>query len=161
MVSKTLFSSRSEEWATPQKLFDYLNQQFHFTLDAAATAQNAKCPTFYTKEQDGLLQDWTGNVWLNPPYGRQIYLWMQTAYRSAQKTADCVVVLVHARTDTKWWHEFVMRASEVWFLERRVAFVGKSGVANSSTFPSVVVVFRRNPNNALPQMRALKKAAWA
>jgi len=160
MVSKALYSSRSEEWGTPQNLFDYLDKQFKFTLDAAATAKNAKCEQFYTKEQDGLLYDWTGTVWLNPPYGTQIEHWMRKAHDSAQTTAKAVVVLVHARTDTKWWHHWVNRASEIWFIEGRLKFVGESGTASSATFPSVLVIFRSNPTGEYPTMRPLRKIHW-
>ena len=155
MVSKTLFSSRSEEWGTPQDLFDYLDGMFHFDLDAAASVGNAKCSKYYSKDDDALLQDWVGRVWLNPPYGKQIYWWMKKAYESVN--AECVVVLVHARTDTKWWHDWVMRASEVWFIEGRLKFVRDDGVANSATFPSVLVVF---DGGGTPLMRALKKSEW-
>ena len=166
MVSKALYSSRSEEWGTPQNLFDYLDKQFKFTLDAAATAENAKCEQFYTKEQDGLLQDWTGNVWLNPPYGTQIEHWMRKAHDSANTgpafkwrppTASVVVALVHARTDTQWWHHWVNKASEVWFIEGRLKF---DGGASSATFPSVLVIFRNNPTGEYPTMRALRKIHW-
>lgn len=76
-----LYSSRSEEWETPKSLFDELNNQFHFTLDPCSTDENAKCEKHYTKEQDGLKQDWTGEtVFCNPPYGKNIGEWCRKCY---------------------------------------------------------------------------------
>lgn len=82
-MNKALFSSASDEWATPQALFDRLNEKFRFDLDVCATKENAKCARYYTREQDGLAQTWEGVCWMNPPYGRQIGKWMQKAYQSA------------------------------------------------------------------------------
>ena len=77
----TLFSSATDEWATPQELFDPLDAEFHFTLDPCSTDQNAKCEKHYTKVQDGLAQDWTGEtVWCNPPYGRDVGKWIRKCY---------------------------------------------------------------------------------
>lgn len=76
-----LKTSDSCEWATPQDFYDRLNDEFHFTLDPCATAQNTKCKKFYTKEQDGLAQDWTGEtVFCNPPYGKTIWEWCKKCY---------------------------------------------------------------------------------
>ena len=76
MNTETMFSSKTDLWATPQDFYDKLNSEFNFTLDPCATPHNAKCVKFYTKEQDGLRQDWGGNtVFCNPPYGRDIYAW--------------------------------------------------------------------------------------
>src|SRR5579885_2783195 len=93
------FLSQTPEWETPQDLFDELNSLYHFTLDPCATPHNAKCPRFFTKEQDGLSQTWDGVVFLNPPYGREIGKWIQKAYESSLAGVT-VVCLVPARTDT-------------------------------------------------------------
>lgn len=142
MISLALYSSRSEEWATPQGLFDALDREFRFTLDAAASKENAKCARFYSKaDRDGLTQPWGSEVvFLNPPYGREIGKWMQRAAEQSSGAKATVVCLIHARTDTKWWHTWVMPyASELRFIRGRVTF---AGATNSSPFPSVVVVFR-------------------
>ena len=76
-MEKAMFSSKSNDWATPQDLFDKLNDEFHFTLDVCAIPENAKCEHYYSPEQDGLLQHWEGTVWCNPPYGRKIGLWVK------------------------------------------------------------------------------------
>jgi site-specific DNA-methyltransferase (adenine-specific) len=135
------FSSASCEWATPQDLFDELNREFGgFTVDVCATKDNALCPRYYDREQDGLRQPWTGRVWCNPPYGREIRRWVQKASESVQSgEAEIVVCLVPARVDTAWWHDYCASA-EVRFLRGRLRFgEAKSG----APFPSAVVVFRK------------------
>jgi phage N-6-adenine-methyltransferase len=82
-----------------------LNKQFHFTLDACATQQNAKCVRYFTKADDGLKQEWTGRVFMNPPYGREIGKWVRKAYEESRKNAESVVCLLPSRTDTSWWHD--------------------------------------------------------
>lgn len=134
-----IFSSRTEEWATPQYVFNWLNSKFNFNLDVCATSENAKCKNYFTKEQNGLEQDWGTNIcFMNPPYGREIYKWMHKALRMSQEGAT-VVCLVHARTGTKWFHETAMKADEIWFVKGRLKFGdGKQ----SAPFPSCVVIFR-------------------
>lgn len=99
------FSSATDLWSTPQDFFDLLNDEFHFTLDPCSNKENAKCEKFFTKEDDGLAQDWSGErVFMNPPYGREISKWVEKAANS-----DALVVcLLPARTDTKWWHDHVV-----------------------------------------------------
>lgn len=136
-----MFSSKTDLWSTPQDFFDKLNTMFHFTLDVCALPENAKCERYYTPEQDGLKQPWTGVVWCNPPYGRGIGKWVEKAAATAEAGAT-VVMLLPARTDTKWFHEFIyFRPSvRVWFLRGRLKFGdGK----NSAPFPSMVVIFER------------------
>ena len=89
MISNALYTSRTEEWATPQDFYDRLNGEFHFTLDPCASAENAKCAKFFTKETDGLLEDWgTETVFMNPPYGKTIGSWMRKAKESARGGGD-------------------------------------------------------------------------
>ena len=130
------FSSKTDLWATPQDFFDRYNKLYQFELDVCATAENAKCQRFFTKEDDGLAQEWTGVCFMNPPYGREIIHWMKKAYESSLKGAT-VVCLVPARTDTKWWHEYAMRG-EIEFIRGRLKF---GDAKNSAPFPSAVVVF--------------------
>lgn len=136
--SSVHFSSKTELWATPQDFFNTLNKEFGFQTDVCALAANAKCARFFTPEVDGLKQDWLDVCWMNPPYGRVIAAWMRKAFESAAKGAT-VVALVPARTDTRWWHDYVQRAHEIRFVKGRLRF----GAATASApFPSAIVVFR-------------------
>lgn len=131
------FSSATDLWSTPQDTFDALHAEFGFTTDVCALPENAKCLHFYTREQDGLKQQWLGVCWMNPPYGRTIGAWIRKAYESALGGVT-VVCLVPARTDTAWWHDYCQRG-EVRFIRGRLKF---GGCENSAPFPSAVVVFR-------------------
>lgn len=144
MVDPVMFSSATDMWETPQDLFDKLNDEFQFTVDVCAVPSNAKCATYFTPEQNGLSQIWTGHCWMNPPYGRQVQHWVDKAYRSVRQAgqADVVVCLLPSRTDTAWWHDYCMKG-EVRFLRGRLKF---GGAKNSAPFPSAVVVFRRGDN---------------
>ena len=133
------YSSKSNEWATPQDFFDKLNAEFHFTLDVAATQENAKCEKYFTVETDGLNQSWIGQTcWMNPPYGREIGKWIEKAYKESIKGVT-VVCLIPARTDTTYWHEFVMKG-EIRFIKGRLKF-GSSKL--NAPFPSAIVIFRQ------------------
>ena len=113
------FMSESNEWTTPQWLFEALKAEFDFTLDPCSTHENAKCARHFTVQENGLAQDWSNDVvFMNPPYGSQIKLWMGKAYRESLKGA-VVVCLVPARTDTHWWHSYAMRG-EVRLLRGRL-----------------------------------------
>ncbi len=137
---KTMFSSKSNEWETPQHFYNKLNEKHGFTLDPCATPSTAKCNKYFTSEDDGLKQDWGGEVvFMNPPYGRQIKDWIKKAYQESRKSNTTVVCLIPARTDTKYWHEYCMKAHEVNFVKGRLKF-GDS--KNSAPFPSAVVVFK-------------------
>ncbi len=140
MINKGLMSSNSGEWETPQDFFDDLDHEFHFTMDACATDANAKARRYYTKGQDALTRNWFGSVWMNPPYGRQIGLWIRKAWEEVEYNlaVKVVVCLVPARTDTAWWHDYCMRG-EIRFIRGRLKF---SGQKNSAPFPSAVVIFR-------------------
>lgn len=136
---EALYSSRSEEWETPRELFDGLNSEFHFTLDPCATDENTKCGKYYTKEQNGLAQDWTGEtVFCNPPYGRDIGAWCRKCYEHSLG-GDTAVMLVHARTDTKWFHDWVYHKAELIFIKGRVKFGGSK---YNAPFPSMIAIYR-------------------
>ena len=140
MGKEVLFSSRSEDWETPQEFFDKLDAEFHFTLDPCASAENHKCELYFTKEQNGLQESWGGNkVFCNPPYGRQIGKWVEKAYMESQKPDTTVVMLIPARTDTKWFHKFIYGKAEIKFVKGRLKF---GGADNNAPFPSMVVVFK-------------------
>lgn len=131
------FSSKTDLWETPQATFDKLHAEFGFEVDVCALPENAKCARYFTPEQDGLLQEWRGACWMNPPYGREIGHWMRKAYESSKRGAT-VVCLVPARTDTAWWHDYAIKG-EVRFIRGRLKFGGHE---NSAPFPSAIVIFR-------------------
>ena len=137
---KALQSSKSNEWETPQDLFDELNDEFHFTLDPCATKENAKCKLFYDKEYDGLGYSWHGQtVFMNPPYGNQINRWVKKGFEEGSKSDTLVVGLIPARTDTRYWHNFIQDIAEVRFIKGRIKF---SGAKYNAPFPSAIVIWR-------------------
>jgi phage N-6-adenine-methyltransferase len=136
VVMPILFSSATDEWPTPQAFFDKLNRRYHFTLDPCATPENAKCPIYFTREQDGLKQDWgTHRVFVNPPYGKTMRAWARKCFEASQAG---VVLLVTARTDTRWFHDWVYGKAEVKFIRGRLRF-GKAD--NSAPFSSMLAVY--------------------
>lgn len=140
-MDSVLFSSKCEAWDTPQDFYNKLNDEFHFTLDPCAADFSAKCLKYYTKEEDGLVQDWSHDVvFCNPPYGRETIKWVKKAHSEWKKGAT-VVMLLFARTDTVWFHDYVYGQAEIRFIRGRLKFGdGK----NSAPAPSMVVVFN-NP----------------
>lgn len=147
MNTSLMFSSATDDWATPQDFFDKLNREFRFDLDVCASEGNAKCAAFFTKDQDGLSQDWRGACWMNPPYGRGIGAWMKKAYLSTRENGATVVCLVPARTDTRWWHDYAA-LGEVFFIPGRLKF---GGAKHGAPFPCAVVVFRPQVAHALKE----------
>lgn len=141
METKVMFSSKTDDWATPQYFFDKLDEEFFFTLDPCADEQNNKCLKYFTKETDGLLQDWSGErVFCNPPYGRSISKWVEKCFSEVYAgNAQIAVMLLPARTDTRWFHDFIYNKAEVRFIKGRLRFGDGS---QSAPFPSMVVVFR-------------------
>ena len=147
MNTAAMFSSKTDDWYTPDDLFDRLNNEFGpIVLDVCATPENSKCPVFYTREQDGLVQNWAeaadqiipgARCWMNPPYGRAIGKWIQKASREAHLGA-VTVALLPARVDTAWFHDYILGQHYVRFLRGRLKF---GGAKNSAPFPSMVVVF--------------------
>lgn len=145
------FSSKSNEWDTPRGFFALLDAEFGFTLDACATAENTCCERYFDMATDGLLQRWDGVVWMNPPYGMEIGRWLLKAFTEAQQGAT-VVCLIPARTDTSYWHRYVMRSSEIRFVRGRLRF---SGAKLNAPFPCAVVVFR--PGEQVPKVSAINR----
>ena len=137
-LTSGVFSSTTDLWATPQDFFDELNEEFEFTLDPCATPDNTKCAKFFTKEQDGLKQDWTGErVFCNPPYGRAIGAWVKKCHDEAQK-GTLVVMLIPARTDTSYFHDYIYHKAEIRFIRGRLKF---GGASQGAPFPSMVVIY--------------------
>lgn len=142
MTLDALFSSKKMDWETPQDFFDEIDNEFHFTLDACANGTNHKCDKYFSESDDGLKQNWGGQtVWCNPPYGREIGNWVQKCSQESKQENTTVVMLIPARTDTKYFHEYIYNKQnvEIRFIKGRLRFVG---AAESAPFPSMVVVFR-------------------
>lgn len=131
------FSSKTNEWATPQSFFDNINKEFNFTLDPSSTVENAKCKKFYTEEDDGLVKSWDNEiVFCNPPYGRSLKEWVKKA---SLARGGVVVLLIPARTDTSYFHDYIYHKAEIRFLRGRLKF-GDS--KNSAPFPSMLVIYK-------------------
>lgn len=146
-MNKALLSSKKMDWCTPQAFFDDLNREFHFVLDAAATPENAKCTQYFTPETDGLSRSWDvgGSVFCNPPYGRQLGKWVEKAYREHRscQRGGTIVLLIPARTDTSYFHDYILGKAEIRFLRGRLKFEDEHGNAgDAAPFPSMVVVYR-------------------
>ena len=144
MINKSLFSSNSELWETPQEVYDTLNNEFNFTLDVCALSYNAKCKNYFSPDIDGLNQSWktTGAVWCNPPYGKTIEKWIEKAYNEAQK-GQTIVMLLPVRTDTKYFHSYIYNKAEIRFIKGRLHF---NNSKNCAPFPSMIVIFRGRDN---------------
>lgn len=130
------------EYNTPQWLFDALNVEFGFTLDAAASKDNTKCNKYFSIENDGLSQDWEDEVvWLNPPYGKGITAkWLKKAYLESKRGAT-VVVIVPVRADSKWWHDYAMKG-EIRLFRNRINFDNNHDATHYAPFATAVIVFR-------------------
>jgi phage N-6-adenine-methyltransferase len=136
------YNGNGREWGTPPELFAALDAEFHFTLDACASSENAKVARYFTEADNGLEQDWgTERVFMNPPYGREIYAWTKKA-REASERGALVVGLLPASTDLAWWHEDVQGHAEYRFLRGRVRFITGGRLNASGFFASVVVIWR-------------------
>ncbi len=136
MNNDLMFSSKTPEWETPHDLFSELDKKFHFVLDVCANKYNTKCKDYLSIEQNSLdydWKDWDGWKWMNPPYGREIGKWIRKASEGG------VVALLPARTDTKWFHDYIYGKTEIKFIKGRLKF-GCS--KNSAPFPSMIVIFK-------------------
>lgn len=142
------FMSEKSDWETPQDLFDKLHEEFHFTLDAAASDHNHKLPRYYTEKTDGLTQDWGGErVFCNPPYGvKETGLWTEKCWQEARKPNTLVVLLIPARTDRKSFHKFLYNQPNVniRFLKGRLRFEDHGQKMGTAPFPSMLCIFNEN-----------------
>lgn len=140
MLNESLYSSDKMCWPTPEYLFSALHKEFDFDLDPCASHGNAKCATYFTESDDGLSQDWSGRVFMNPPYGRSIAAWVSKARHEVESgNAELVVCLVPVRSDSKWWHDNCMKAHEIRLMDQRIEFMGST---NKAPFPTCLVIFK-------------------
>ena len=149
-MDKVLLSSNKMNWETPQKIFDKWNEEFHFTLDPCAEESTAKCSKFYTIEDDGLAKDWSNEVvFCNPPYGKDISKWVEKCYNESLK-GTTIVLLIPARTDTRYFHKFIYNKPniEIRFIKGRLCFLLDKQRLNPAPFPSMLVIFNNNKDEA-------------
>lgn len=138
--NKYLNTSLSDEYETPLELFNDLNSEFNFTLDPCASNLNHKCDKYFTKEDNGLIQDWSKDtVFCNPPYGKKIKLWVEKAYITNQLFNNTIVLLIPARTDTKWFHDYILNKAEIRFIRGRLKF---NNLSVNAPFPSMIVIYK-------------------
>lgn len=151
MVDRVLHCNQTDEWETPQHLFDFINNDYRpFTLDPCATKENAKCDDYFTKLDDGLSLPWYGSVFVNPPYS-EVSDWLAKAVHECKKgNVDNIVLLIGARTDTNYWYNYIW-TGPVWditFIRGRLKFGGSN---NPAPFPSCLVYMKPdvNPSSSL------------
>lgn len=145
MINKSLFTSNKEDWETPQDFYDRLNTKYHFEWDLAASNGNAKCDHYFTRDDNSLEQDWgelSGNMFLNPPYGRELKLWVKKASETQLKRDQLLVMLIPSRTDTSYWHDYIFNHAEIEFLRGRLKFEVDGVSGDSAPFPSALVIYK-------------------
>lgn len=162
MVNDALFSSDKNFWETPQKLFDELDAEFHFTLDVAASDENHKCARYFTQSDDGLRQNWEGEtVFCNPPYGsKETGLWTEKCYREGQKPGTTVVLLIPARTDRASFHDYILGKAEIRFLRGRLKFELDGKPIGTAPFPSMIAIWRGGMTMYIGEPFSWKPAAF-
>ncbi len=163
-----MYNSKGQEWGTPLELYHKLNNEFHFTTDPCTTPDNRLgCRVFYTKVENGLHKKWEGNVFCNPPYGKEVKKWIAKCANHASQGLGTVVMLIPARTDTRWYHDFICscfgdgnskytkwkfcygtrQGVTKYLLQGRLKFENPEHKLNSAPFPSMIVVFRPPKKN--------------
>lgn len=150
MNRKLMFSNKNNAWCTPRDFFNKLNQEFNFNLDPCCMPKSALCIKYFTPEEDGLKQNWGGyTVFVNPPYGREIGKWVKKSYEESNKPNTIIVMLIPSRTDTRYFHNYILNKAELRFIKGRLKFVDmdyagdeKDRKMSPAPFPSMLVIFR-------------------
>lgn len=153
-MDKCMFTSEKDYWSTPIDFFNKLDEEFNFDLDPCCFEQTAKCKKFFTKKENGLIQDWQGHsVFCNPPYGKDIGQWVKKCFKESKKPDTLVVMLIPARTDTSYFHKYIYKqAKEIRFIKGRLKFEDFSNPDKKlapAPFPSMVVVFKNTRSKML------------
>ncbi|WP_409043290.1 phage N-6-adenine-methyltransferase [Latilactobacillus sakei] len=144
MNKELMFSSKKEDWETPQLFFNELNKKYKFNWDLASSDANAKCVNHFTVGDDSLSQDWSaleGNLWLNPPYGRDLKHWVKKAYESSLDRSGLLVMLIPSRTDTSYWHDYIFDKAQIKFIRGRLKFENGGVASQPAPFPSALIVY--------------------
>jgi site-specific DNA-methyltransferase (adenine-specific) len=143
MNKELMFSSKDMTWETPKEVFQELDKEFNFTLDPCCSKETAKCDKYYTPQENGLIQDWSKDVvYVNPPYGREIVDWVRKSAEEASKGA-VIVMLIPARTDTRWFHDYIYNKAEIRFLKGRIKFLQGGKQKDAAPFPTMLVIFKK------------------
>lgn len=146
-MNKVHFQSSNKEWETPDSVFTPLQKEFKIVLDVCAGEKNTKCKAYFDKKLNGLSSSWglakevggeNAACWMNPPYGRGIDRWVHKAHEESLKGIT-TIALLPARTDTSWFHNYILNKHEVRFLKGRIKFVD---APSSAPFPSMIVIFK-------------------
>lgn len=150
---KVHFSSNRQDWATPPTFLEFLKEKWGWvpSLDVAASAENTKALFYFNEEDDGLSRVWRGNVWMNPPFGREIPKWIDKCIsENAKGNTDSIVALVPARTETQWAHRAFRSCSAVFFIKGRLDFrIEKFTKAKAAPFPSMLLIWGESENEGL------------
>ena len=151
-MDKVLLSTGKDDWETPKDFYKKLDDEFHFTLDPCCTHESAKCKKHYTKNDDGLSKDWSGEiVFCNPPYSKNGNqdAWVKKCYTESLNPNTTVVALLPARTDTNRFHDCILGKAEIRFIRGRLVFevdgkplIGKNGRPQPAPFPSMICIWR-------------------
>ena len=161
-LKNAMFSSDRQDWGTPPLFVNWIEEEIgvEFTLDAAASAHNAVCEHFYTKETDGLNQTWYGTVWVNPPFGNELKHWVAKACQEAVNAR--IFMLIPCRPDTRYFHELIMKnATNIYLIKGRFNFLFDGRVpGGNAPFPSMLVEFNwAGQHNIPPQFHTLEPTA--
>ena len=140
-----------QNWETPNEIFDYFNSVYHFDFDLAADEKNHKCPNYFSESNNPLDKEWIGICWLNPPWGDRKYKlkeWIKKSFLESQKENCMVAILIPARTNTSWWHDYCMKAETIYFIKGRPRFIErKEGFPQPCKHglpqPLAVIIFKR------------------
>lgn len=139
MKNNALFTSNSDEWYTPLTLFNQLDEKYHFTLDPCCTPETAKANTYFTIDDDGLSKSWNGHVvFCNPPYSK-IKAWVKKCFDEWNANTT-IVLLIPARTDTSYFHDFIYHKADIEFIRGRLHF---NDSKNAAPFPSMIAIFNK------------------
>lgn len=145
MLNKALFTSDKKNWETPTDFFNRLNKKFHFNWDLAAEKHNHKVDNYFTKEDNSLVQDWgglEGNLFLNPPYGRELKNWVKKASETELDKGQYLVMLIPSRTDTSYWHDYIFGKAQIKFLRGRLKFEVNGEPRDAAPFPSALIIYK-------------------
>ena len=155
-TQQVMFSANSDEWSTPDDLYQKLNAEFNFTLDPCSTDLNNKHMNHFTINDNGLEKSWDGEiVFMNPPYSA-IKQWIQKAYNESKYSNATVVALIPSRTDTLYWNEYCMDGDickEIRFIKGRLKFGSQK---NSAPFPSAIIIFSP-PEKLYPKISYMER----